>query len=67
MEDFGIFYGHLICLDGIWCISWPFGICILWLFGIFFPVLVCCTNKNLATLFCSVLDNDLTLALVSSP
>jgi hypothetical protein len=23
---------------------------ILWLFGIFFPVLVCCTKKNLATL-----------------
>jgi hypothetical protein len=23
---------------------------ILWLFGTFFPVLVCCTNKNLATL-----------------
>jgi hypothetical protein len=23
---------------------------ILWLFGIFFPVLVCWTNKNLATL-----------------
>jgi hypothetical protein len=22
----------------------------LWLFGIFFPVLVCCTKKNLATL-----------------
>jgi hypothetical protein len=22
----------------------------LWLFGIFFPVLVCCTEKNLATL-----------------
>jgi hypothetical protein len=23
---------------------------ILWLFGIFFPVLECCTKKNLATL-----------------
>jgi hypothetical protein len=23
--------------------------CILWTFGIFFPVLVCCTKKNLAT------------------
>jgi hypothetical protein len=24
---------------------------ILWTFGIFFPFLVCCTKKNLATLF----------------
>jgi hypothetical protein len=24
--------------------------CILWLFGVFYPVLVCFTNKNLATL-----------------
>jgi ABC-type enterochelin transport system permease subunit len=23
---------------------------VLWLFGIFLPVLVCCTKKNLATL-----------------
>jgi hypothetical protein len=46
-----------------WYILWPFGLfnCnwkyfmaiwyILWSFGIFFPVLVFCTKKNLATLF----------------
>jgi hypothetical protein len=41
----------------IWSILWPFGYVyfvaihyILWSFGIFFPVLVCCTKKNLATL-----------------
>jgi hypothetical protein len=36
------FYGHLVYFTAIWSI--------LWLFGIFFPVLVCCTKKNLATL-----------------
>jgi hypothetical protein len=43
--SFGIFYGilcgHLVCRYGMY---------ILWLFGIFSPVLVCCTEKNLATL-----------------
>jgi hypothetical protein len=48
MEDFGIFYGHgpfyglLFCFMDIWYS--------LWKFGIFFPVLVFCTKKNLATL-----------------
>jgi hypothetical protein len=28
----------------------------LWPFGIFYPVLVCCTEKNLATLFCQKLN-----------
>jgi hypothetical protein len=48
---------------GFWYILWPFGIfCgllvyfvafwyILWPFSIFSPVLVCCTLKNMATLF----------------
>jgi hypothetical protein len=53
MEDVGIFYGHL----------YYYFVAIFWLFCIFccllvyfkviwciFPVLVCCTNKNLATL-----------------
>jgi hypothetical protein len=35
MEDVGIFYGHLAYFVAIWYI---------------FPVLVCCTKKNLATL-----------------
>jgi hypothetical protein len=30
-------------------ILWPFGMYILWSFGIFFPVLVFFTKKNLAT------------------
>jgi hypothetical protein len=42
MEDVGIFYGHLVYFMAIWSI--------LWLFGIFFHVLVCCPKKNLATL-----------------
>jgi hypothetical protein len=39
---FGIFYGHLRYFITIWCI--------LCSFGTFFPVLVSCTKKNLATL-----------------
>jgi hypothetical protein len=35
-------YGHLVYFVTIWYI--------LWLFGIFFPGVVCCTKKNLATL-----------------
>jgi hypothetical protein len=38
----GIFYGYRKYFMAIWYI--------LWSFGIFFPVLVCCTKKNLATL-----------------
>jgi hypothetical protein len=53
-DDVGIFYGHLAYhlayFTAIWYIFWLFGICIVWVFGIFFPVLVCCTEKNLATL-----------------
>jgi hypothetical protein len=41
MEDVGLFYGHSVYFVAIFCI---------WLFVIFFPFLVCCTNKNLATL-----------------
>jgi hypothetical protein len=35
MEDVGLFYDHLVHFVGIWYI---------------FPILVCCTKKNLATL-----------------
>jgi hypothetical protein len=35
--------------NAIWSILWPFDI-FCGHFGIFFPVLVCCTKKNLATL-----------------
>jgi hypothetical protein len=41
MVDVGIFYGHLAYFVAIW-----------YIFGnlYVFPVLVCCTKKNLATL-----------------
>jgi hypothetical protein len=39
---FGLFYGYFVYFVAIWYI--------LWLFDMFFPVLVCCTKKNLATL-----------------
>jgi Na+/H+-dicarboxylate symporter len=42
MEDVGIFYGHLVLIVAFWYI--------LWLFGVFFTVLACCTKKNLANL-----------------
>jgi hypothetical protein len=50
MNYVGIFFGHLVYFTIIWNILWPFGTYILWLFGMFFPVLVCCTKENLATL-----------------
>jgi hypothetical protein len=51
----GIFCGNLVYFVAIWYFLWLFGIVcairyILGLFGIFSPVFVCCTNKNLATL-----------------
>jgi hypothetical protein len=48
MDDAGIFYGPLVYFTTIWYI--------LWFFGTFFPVLVCCTNENLATLLRYGLD-----------
>jgi hypothetical protein len=49
MEDVGTFFCPLVYFTAIWYTLWPFDIFYLWLFGIFFPVLVCCTKKNLAT------------------
>jgi hypothetical protein len=42
LDPFGLFYGHWKYFMAIWYI--------LWSFGIFPPVLVSCTKKNLATL-----------------
>jgi hypothetical protein len=42
------FYGHFVYFTAIWYILGQFGI-FCGYFGIF-PVLVCCTKKNLATL-----------------
>jgi hypothetical protein len=54
---FGLFYDHFVYFVVIWSILWSFGLfcghlVYLWLFGIFFPVLVWCEMKNLATLPC---------------
>jgi hypothetical protein len=53
-ENVGIFYDHLIFYDhfAYFIIIWY----ILWLFGILFSVLVCCTTKSLATLFSAILQ-----------
>jgi hypothetical protein len=40
--SFCLFYGKMVYSKAVWYI--------LWLFGIFFPVLECCIKKNLATL-----------------
>jgi hypothetical protein len=48
MEDADIFYGHLAYISAFWYILWTFGIFNdFWAYS---SVLVCCTNKNLATL-----------------
>jgi hypothetical protein len=49
MEDVGIYYGHLVHFTVFCYILWTFGIvhCNL---VYFFPVLVFCTETNLATL-----------------
>jgi hypothetical protein len=50
IENIGTFYGHYI---GLFCGHLVYFVAIwyiLWLLGILFPVLMCCTKKNLATL-----------------
>jgi hypothetical protein len=42
LQPVGIFYDHLVYFMIIWYI--------LWSYGIFFLILVCCSKKNLATL-----------------
>jgi hypothetical protein len=51
LEDFGVFYGHLIYI--VYCYLEYF--VVIWYI---FPVLVCCTKKNLATLVCVLLKLD---------
>jgi hypothetical protein len=51
------------CNGRCWFILCPFSLFtdnwyLLWSFGIFFPVLICCTKENLATLLC-VRDNEM--------
>jgi hypothetical protein len=47
IEDIVTFDGHLVYFMAVWYSLWPF--------GTIFPVLVCCTMKNLATLVCGEL------------
>jgi hypothetical protein len=49
MNDVVKFSGHSVYFTAISYNLWPFFI-FCGHFGIFFPVLVCCTKKNLATL-----------------
>jgi hypothetical protein len=50
MANVGIFYDHLEYFTAIWYNLWPFGICSLWSFGIFFQFLNAWTKKKLVTL-----------------
>jgi hypothetical protein len=47
-----LFCGYLVCFVAIWYVLWPFGIFYGYLVY-FFPVLVCCATKNLATVVVS--------------
>jgi phosphotransferase system glucose/maltose/N-acetylglucosamine-specific IIC component len=47
MQDAGICCGHLVYFTAIWYMLWPFGTFVCHL--VFFPFLVCCNKKNLAT------------------
>jgi hypothetical protein len=49
MKDVGASYVHLVYFTVIWYVLLPFGIVYGNLVNIF-PVLVCCTTENLATL-----------------
>jgi hypothetical protein len=49
MKDAGNFLGHLVSFADIWYSLWPDGI-FCGNLGIFFPVLVCFTKKDLTTL-----------------
>jgi hypothetical protein len=49
MENVGIYFGHLEYIPAIRYILWLI-VNLLRQFGIFFPVLVYCVKKNLATL-----------------
>jgi hypothetical protein len=55
MEGAGILYVHLVYFRAILYISWSFGIFYGYVVCLF-PVLVCCTEENLATLTYTVDD-----------
>jgi hypothetical protein len=54
MEDVGIFYDRLVYFTANWYTYFMAIWYILWSFGILFPILLCCTKKNLATLMSTV-------------
>jgi hypothetical protein len=53
----GIFFGHLVYYTAIWssCGLWEYFMVICYIF----PVLACCTKKNLATLLIPADENML--------
>jgi hypothetical protein len=55
MEDIGMFYCYLVYFTANWCYFMAIWY-ISWSSGIFWPVLVSCTKKNLATLPTYVID-----------
>jgi hypothetical protein len=50
MENIGALCGHLYHFTSIWVIAYLIDGYVMWLSGIFSPVLVCCTKETLATL-----------------
>jgi hypothetical protein len=50
IEDVGIFYGHMVPIFYGHLPDFMAFWYIFWLFGIFFPVLLCCSKNNLAAL-----------------
>jgi hypothetical protein len=66
MKNDEIFSGHLEPFMAIWYILPMYNIkVILWSFGRFSPLLVYCTNKNLATLVCLFVCQLLFMSVVS--
>jgi hypothetical protein len=65
MEDVGLFYGHLVYFTTIWYILWSLGIFHVYLVHLF-PIWVCCTKKNLATLMRTT-DDTVALDSLISP
>jgi hypothetical protein len=49
-EDVGIFNGHFVHFTAKWYILWPVGKLNFAVNGYIFQLLVCCKEKNLATL-----------------
>jgi hypothetical protein len=54
MKVVGLFYDHLVYFSASWNILWLFDVfLVIWYI---FPILVCCTKKNLAILRITILS-----------